>query len=312
MGSGTPVQSVDAVTSSEAWYGGAKGELIQWANGTVTTHTTGLPIPLTSLQMLSSTAGWAGTSDWYANNYLVKYANGSTTNLSMGTTQINGIALVSLDEGWFATTRYGSILHYRNGVQEWQSLPAVDTVADSVSMIDANHGWAAGYYYPSVAGADLVGKVFKYTNETWAEVAATPVITGTDGDLMVMGIGSDEAWLAGYSMTCSGTECRSLPQLHHYSNGAWTSVPLPAWRALLSIDKVSATEWWAAGKLNTGQSAFLHYSSGTYETVSAAGEDVQAVAMLPDGKGFAHGVGSLLKTSIPLPVKLYLPLVLVR
>jgi 4-amino-4-deoxy-L-arabinose transferase-like glycosyltransferase len=54
--------------------------------------------------------------------------------------------------------------------------------------------------------------------------------------------------------------------------------------------------------------AFLHYKDGMYTTVPAAGEDVKAVSVLPDGSGFASGVGSLLRLT-DLPNQVYLPLI---
>jgi hypothetical protein len=84
---------------------------------------------------------------------------------------------------------------------------------------------------------------------------------------------------------------------------------MPDWRALLDISKVSATEWWAAGKLKTEEYAFLHYKDGVFTTVPAEGEDVGQVSMLSDGFGFASGVGSLLHFWLDLPNKVYLPLI---
>ena len=81
------------------------------------------------------------------------------------------------------------------------------------------------------------------------------------------------------------------------------------WLAFYDISKVSVTEWWAAGKLTTMEYAFLHYKDGTYTVVPAAGEDVIGVSMLPDGSGFARGVGSLLQLNT-LTNRVYLPIVI--
>jgi hypothetical protein len=83
--------------------------------------------------------------------------------------------------------------------------------------------------------------------------------------------------------------------LHHFSGGTWTGISTPDWLAFLDISKVSATEWWAVGKRTPYEHAFLHYKEGIYTVVPAAGEDVIGVSMLPDGSGFARGVGSLLQ-----------------
>ena len=128
------------------------------------------------------------------------------------------------------------------------------------------------------------------------------------------GISPDEAWVAGYSGLCDPTGCPVTPELPHFSGGAWTNIISPtnqlpgAWLAFFDIGKVSATEWWAAGKLKTLEYAFLHYKDGAFTTVPSAGADVQRVSMLPDGSGFASGVGSVLQL-IDLPNKVYLPLI---
>jgi len=124
---------------------------------------------------------------------------------------------------------------------------------------------------------------------------------------MVIGMSPDEAWVAGYSVICTPGGCPASPHLLHFSGGTWTSPATSNWQIFSHISKVSATEWWATGRLITGEYAFLHYKDGTYKTVSAAGEDVIGVSMLPDGTGFARGVGSLLKL---LQYGVHLPVVL--
>ncbi len=132
--------------------------------------------------------------------------------------------------------------------------------------------------------------------------------------MRIIGISPAEAWVAGVSVSCDPLACPATPELHHFSNGAWTNIVSPTnqlpdnWLAFFDIGKVSATFWWAAGKLKTLEYAFLHYKDGVYSTVRAAGEDVKWVSMLPDGTGFAGGVGSVLWLH-SFPYSVYLPLI---
>jgi hypothetical protein len=284
-----PIDATDA--NNVWWYGGYPGQLYHWSNGTVTNYTPPITSDLYALDMVSSTLGWAGTYSLQGPNYLLRYSAGTWTTWPM-TYGVDAIAMTGPDEGWIAS---GSGFHYLNGALIPESLPGPIM---SFSMLDSQHGWAIG------------GGVYSYTNGIWAPV--TPTLNG--GGLRIIGISPDEAWVAGYSTVCDDASCPVVPQLHHFSGGAWTNIISPTnqlpddWLAFFDISKVSATEWWAAGKLKTMEYAFLHYKDGTYTTVSAAGEDVKAVSMLPDGTGFASGVGSVLWLH-SYPYNVYLPLI---
>jgi hypothetical protein len=169
-------------------------------------------------------------------------------------------------------------------------------------MLDSQHGWAVS---PG-------GGVYSYTTGIWAMV--NPRLNVPYANLRIIGINPKEAWAAGYSTYCDPSGCPATPELHHFAGGVWTNIISPTsqlpdnWLAFFDIGKVSATEWWAAGKLKTLKYAFLHYKDGVYSTVPTASEDVRAVSMLPDATGFASGVGGVLRL-IDLPNKVYLPLI---
>jgi hypothetical protein len=213
------------------------------------------------------------------------------------------ISMVGPDEGWFAPVAAGGGLsHYQSGVWQWYSVPAAGewNLVNSISMLDANHGWAVGYNGTSSTGRGT-WKAFTYTNETWNTVVPTLTVTADQrGNLKVIGISPNEAWVAGWTMACTTEDCPVTPHLYHFSSGTWITVPVSNWLVFFDISKVSATEWWAAGKLKTMEHAFLHYKDGTYTVVSSAGEDVLGISMLPDGSGFARGVGSSLQFVLPV------------
>ncbi len=316
-GSNLRVQSVDSVSTYEAWYGGADGELYQWKNGTVITHTSGTPLEIIALDMVSPTVGWAsaGTSPYNSGaNYILQYLDGTWTITSTGVYKVNEISMIGPEEGWFSTSRDGSLLHYKDGKWEWQPIPRQSpytfAYVTSVSMLDADHGWAAGRSETGYSGVDAVERVYTFTAGSWNMVASTPQITASFETLSIMGISPDEAWVVGWSYTCTAEGCPARALLFHFSAGTWSSLPVPDWLAFFDINKVSTTEWWAAGKLTTMEHAFLHYKDGIYTIVPAAGEDVLGVSMLPDGTGFAKGVGSLLQFTMARPYRVYLPLVI--
>ena len=245
--------------------------------------------------MVSFTPGWAGTASLQGPNYLLRYSSGTWTTWPLADI-VNAISMIGPDEGWIAS---GSGFHHLNGALIPESQPG--TII-SFSMLDSQHGWAVG---PG-------GSVYSYTLGIWAMV--TPGLSAPIASPRIIGSSPGEAWVAGYSMSCDPSGCPAAPELHHFSGGAWTNVISPTsplsddWLAFFDIGKVSATEWWAAGKLKTMDYAFLHYKDGSYTTVPAAGEDVKAVSMLPDGSGFASGVGSVLRLHT-YPYSVYLPLI---
>jgi hypothetical protein len=305
-GSDFSIGLLDSVGGPEAWYGGANGELIRWRNGITTAYSSGVLAPIRALDMVSPTVGWAFARSGNS-RYILKYSDIGWTIIPT-TTDVTAISMVGPEEGWFRTGL--GLLHYNSGVWQSESGPYPFWV-NSISMLDANHGWASGAAYDSSVNADRA-RVYTYTGGTWNAVTLTQIITGDSLNLKVVSIGPDEAWLAGWAEICTAAACPEYPQLHHFSSGVWTSIALPDWLALYDISKVSATEWWAAGKLTTMEYALLHYKDGTYTVVPAAGEDVLGVSMLPDGTGFARGVGSLLRLTYPvaMPYQVYLPIVI--
>jgi hypothetical protein len=287
------------------WYGGSPGQLYQWSNGTVTTHTSPITRELYALDMVSSTLGWAGTASGWIDNtpdYLLRYSAGTWTTWPV-TSGVNALSMLGPDEGWIGSGEGSlSILHYLNGNLIPESLPNfhIDTIY-SLSMVDPQHGWAIGFNHG----------VYSYTAGSWALV--TPTLNVQSANMRIIGISPDEAWVAGYSTSCDAFGCSAQPELHHFSGGAWTDIISATsqlsddWLAFFDISKVSATEWWAAGKLKTLDYAFLHYEDGVYSIVPAAGEDVRAVAMLADGTGLLwrwqfYGC-------ISYPYNIYLPLI---
>ncbi len=296
-----PIDATDANTVW--WIGGSFGQLHQWSNGTVTNYTTPITSGLYALDMVNSTLGWAGTASPQGPNYLLRYSSGTWTAWPI-TDTVSALSMIGPDEGWIASG-YGSspVLHYLNGVLTPESIGFYLDSISSLSMVDSQHGWAVGYYHVYS---------YTYTAGTWTVV--TPTLYVQNANMRVIGISPDEAWVAGYSVSCDLAGCPATPQLHHFSGGAWTNILSPTdqlsddWLAFFDISKVNATEWWAAGKLTTGRYAFLHYKDGVYTTVDAVGEDVKAVSMLPDGSGFASGVDSVLWLH-SYPYNVYLPLI---
>ncbi len=298
-----PIDAID--TDNVWWYGSSPGQLYQWNNGIVTTYTSPVTHELYALDMVSSTLGWAGTASGWMDNtpdYLLQYSAGTWTTWPM-TYGVNALSMLGPNEGWIASGDSSSpILHYLNGDLIPESLPNyyIDTFY-SLSMIDSQHGWATGFNHG----------VYSYTTGLWAVV--TPTLN-VHANLRIIGVSPDEAWVAGYSTSCDESSCPARPELHHFSGGEWTNIISPTnqlpddWLAFFDISKVSETEWWAAGKLETLEYAFLHYKDGVYTTVPAAGEDVRAVSMLPDGTGFASGIGSLLWLH-SYPYNINLPLI---
>jgi hypothetical protein len=303
---GAYTRPIDAAAADNVWWlNGSSGQLFEWRNGEVIAHTPPVTRELYALDMISPTLGWAGTTVGVFDttpDYLIRYSSGSWMTVPTSIA-ISALSMIGADEGWVAgSSGSAPIYHYLSGNLFPETLPTYQDIIFSLAMLDSQHGWAVGYY----------GVVYSYTAGSWAMV--TPTLSVQNSNLRIIGISPDEAWVAGYSTSCDDASCPAAPQLHHFSGGAWTNIVSPTnqlpdeWLAFYDISKVSATEWWAAGKLKTMQYAFLHYKDGAYTSVPSAGEDVLSVSMLPDGTGFASGVGSVLWLH-SYPYNVYLPLI---
>ncbi|CAG0936842.1 hypothetical protein TFLX_05738 [Thermoflexales bacterium] len=282
---------LDAVSSSEVWRVGANQQIEQWKDGIVTTYTSPLTMPITALDMVSPTLGWFGTWSPPA-YYLARYSAGTWTTWPM-TSGVQTLTMLGPDEGWVGTFR--NILHYQAGTFESQYATGSMGGVTSISMIDSNYGWAIDE-----------SRILTYTHGIWSPFA--PTLTAPIG-ARIIGVSSEEAWVTGYYYWWGTSNYPVTAELHHFTNGAWTKIPTPAWIAFFDISKVSATEWWAVGKLQTLAYAFLHYKDGVYTTVPAGGEDARWLSMLPDGIGFASGMDSLLRLHL-YPYGIYLPMAL--
>jgi hypothetical protein len=281
---------MDAVGPAEVWYGGVDGQLVQWQNGMLVTRTTPVAASINVLEMVSPTLGWAYARS-NTGRYILKYSDVGWTVVPT-TAIVSAISAVASEDAWFVMdTR--SILHYHSGTWQYESVP-LNSRFYSISMLDADHGWAVG------------NGVYTYSAGSW--VAATPPLTDVTVSTIIA-VSPDEAWVAGYIGACTPDGCPISSRLYHFAGGMWEAIPTPDWQIFYSISKVSATEWWATGRLNNWQYAFLHYKDGDYAIVPAVGEDVTGVSMLPDGSGFARGVGSLLQLNI-FTHQVYLPIVI--
>lgn len=203
-------------------------------SATPTGNATGPGAPATSTPRVTPPLGWS------------RYPNSPTQS------NINGIAMVSANEGW-AVGNGGLILHYIGG--KWIKYPNSPTTNDlsSVAMASPTDVWAVGGT-PSGNGSPCgtsqgSGIILHYNGSqwiiysqgTWNELASIAMLSATEG------------WIVG---TCG--------IILQYSGGQWNppSCCSPSswnYKGLYSVAIVSSSEAWASGDWG-----YLHYSGGQW------------------------------------------------
>lgn len=144
--------------------------------------------------------------------------------LDLGRSALNGVAMVSSDDGWIVdeNSGYALILRYQGG--RWLPQPA--TVAGSslqaVAFADAQHGWAVGSYTldGSVSTVSSKPLILHYQEGRWSRVIPSIAIPG--GFTKIRLASADDWW----ALNNRGES--SSPALVHYRQGVWSVLPLPA------------------------------------------------------------------------------------
>ncbi len=183
---------------------------------------------------------------------------------------------------------------------EWRLIPESQPgTIISFSMLDSQHGWAVG---PG-------GSVYSYTLGIWAMSlqgsARRLPVRGSSAAVQARprwrGIQCPAIRRCPQRLNCITFRRRmttsSLRRAHCQTTGSPSSTL--ARSALPNGERRASLKRW------TTLSSLQRRS---YTTVPAAGEDVKAVSMLPDGSGFASGVGSVLRLHT-YPYSVYLPLI---
>jgi hypothetical protein len=246
-----------------------------------------------SLAMTSASEGWALASDAISHRTEVVHYSGGHWFVDGNyafpgeANGIEGLAMVSTNEGWAigfdSTTNTTpippSLFHYTQGHWAPVHLPGISSEGQlhSVSMLNANEGWAVGWTIDPTYGPVLI---LHYHNGTWTkEDVAFP------GSLnSVYTVSPDEAWAVGEENPSSGPGL-----ILHYKAGTWTKVTGLQLNILHAVTMASPTEGWAVGD----GALFMHYANGIWSKVGQTIHQfaVSSISMGSATDGWATGGG---------------------
>jgi hypothetical protein len=224
---------------------------------------------LTALQMLSPTEGWAvgaaivapsGAQPSSERVLILHYHDGqwknvpapSNAQLGLPGAGLNGIAMLSAEEGWAVGSSSSSngalpsafMLHYRNGMWTRYGGLMRNAVFTRVQMLSPTDGWIGGSSggFGTVASPET-SFLLHYDGIRWSPVQAPPVVAF--GTLEMLS--ATDGWATGQD------------KILHYDGQRWTSFQdVPQVEAL---SMVSASSGWAVGySFVEAELVFWHYN----------------------------------------------------
>lgn len=226
-----------------------------------------------SLQMLSATDGWAAsglsTDDGGPALYHYDGTAWHDEPLPIASASVESITMLSSDDGWAAgrimpqndsstagAGIIGAIFRYHGG--QWH----LDTMFpgasfESISMISAEEGWAAGYSEAEDGSQSYqeMPYLVHYANGRWQQ-APSPLESARPHASYICTVtipSASEGWLAA-SWFDADDQMINQPttMLLHYAHGYWTNVPLPTVRGrvaihISAISMLPSGDGWAVG-----------------------------------------------------------------
>lgn len=219
------------------------------------------PSRLVSLQMVSDSLGWAvfsPTGDFGKPDYIVAHYTGNNTWTTHSTINagdlgaINGLAMVSPDEGWAfgdhpingpSSITAGkpvpqALYHYSNG--KWQTAPlnlnerVSFLTLEKIVMRSASDGWIIAQdqnQRPGITASGIQKRtiLLHYDGNAWKQVE-TPETGGDASIITDMSFTGDTGWACGYiaalpdgkTIQDSDVPSYGSPMLWKYADGTWT------------------------------------------------------------------------------------------
>ncbi len=236
--------------------------------------------------------------------------------------RLHSISMVAPDEGWVAGDRPRSsapeidpiigehdlnavepiILHYKKGHWSLDTLPSdlnpnnLDMTLNSISMVSATEGWAAGTsLLPAYPNAIVDGFTFPillhYSDGTWSQVKNPPAMFSR----LLMRAAND-GWAIGQTIYPDEYGAIAL----HYNGSTWTKINGPAFASLnlqaMAVAPngevwITAVDYSQPGFDGDAPAALLHYdgSQWTREHISLANDRLLGITMVSASEGWAVG-----------------------
>lgn len=152
--------------------------------------------------------------------------------------RLNGLKMVSPNEGWAFTARDPFMVHYKDGNWTLVSLPITDYYFYGMSVLSPNEIWTVGSseFHPTV--------VYRFQNGQWENLPSERLREYELREVSM--VSPTEGWAVGRHYTRSA--------ILHYVDGDWLRVGDEEWDDYNTIQMLSDTDGWIGGRY------LLHYN----------------------------------------------------
>ncbi len=161
-GSAETFEAVDFIDSLNGWaVGDNLGMIVKTTDGGVSWVQQDTGRPVTAIQMLSSTTGWAVGPNGLI---LSTTDGGSTWNPYTGlglTALMTSVFFIDQSTGWIGGDYPATLFKTTDGGATWNDQTAtidLNETVESIHFIDQQTGWFVGYNYPDTVGIGVIEK----------------------------------------------------------------------------------------------------------------------------------------------------------
>lgn len=274
------LNNVHFVDNNTGWAVGRQGKIIRTTNGgsSWAEQNSGTTENMNSIYMVSASLGYAVGN----NGKISKYDGASWSAVNTSETRdVFGVYFINENTGW-AVGDWGRLYRTTNGGGSWtnQNNDAMASYKyNAVHMFSETDGFAVG----------TSGRIARYNGTNW--VGQT---SGVTGELLgAHFLNSNYGFAVGKNST-----------ILFFNGSSWTThnsaLPDNSY-SIYDVHIISATEAYAAASPGFGgQGVILRYNGSTwsidYEYTGMGTELFYGINFSPQGKGFAVGVGGMIKT----------------
>lgn len=241
---GTNLKSVDFVAPNDGWAVGSDGVLAHWNGVEWSTYdNTSLGHEsITGLDMLTSSAGWAGST--LGNVLRYDGQQWAFENSNIYTATLYSISMLNPSVGW-AGGESGIFGHYDGAT--WQQVVPGGIITSTIwglDLVSPTDGWAVT---GTLDQSGRIGRLLRYDGTTWHQFSTVGQVL-YDVDMLNPNYG----WAVG----AYGT-------LLQWDGTAWTAASSPSGNTMLDVHVLSTSDAWAVG-----ESDLIHWDGTAWSIFS--------------------------------------------
>lgn len=252
------ISSINMVSSTEGWAVADEGRFLRYDGTAWSSYFSPINTALHWVNMVTATEGWAVGSG----GRVLKYSRSGGWQVVTSPTRanLNGVHLIATDNGW-AVGDAGTLIYYDGTA--WRGIPGSPTFSTlwSVFMVSTSDGWAVGDN----------GAILRYRSGTWSTFQ-TPTSDHLRG---VHFLSATDGWAVGAN-----------GRVLHFDGATWQSFSRVTTADLWSVYMVAANDVWAVGENGT----IIHYDGQAWRQVrSGVNFSLRSVNMVSATEGWAVG-----------------------